>query len=78
MGNSGLIRRDYYNPLLKALFGRLDGTPPTDLNSDPVLICDFIKKDGPFPYIEIGVTETPALWDCKQQAGEQVLATIRV
>lgn len=78
MGNSGLIRRDFYNPLLKGIFAALVATPPTDVGNDPVTVCDFIKKDGPFPYVQIGVSETPALWDCKDEAGEQVLAEIRV
>ena len=78
MGNSGLIRRDFYNPLIKGIFGLLDATKPTDIGGNDVKVCDFLQKDTGFPYVQIGVSETPALWDCKDEAGEQVLATIRI
>ena len=78
MGNSGLIRRDFATPFLKALFARLDGTKPKDIAGVDVRVCDFIQKDGPFPYVQIGVTDQPKLWDCKQEAGIQLLAPIRI
>lgn len=78
MGNSGLKRRDYFFPLTKALFARLDGTKPTDLSGNDVPVCDFFEKDTSFPRVEIGVVEQVANWDCKQEAGAKILVTIRI
>ncbi len=78
MGNSGLIRRDFNNPLLTAISGIINADLPDDLSGDPVPICTYVVKDTPFPYITIGETELVDLWDCKDEAGEQVLVTVRV
>ncbi len=78
MGNAGLTRRDYSFPLMKAIFARLDANKPQDLQGNDVPVCDFISKDQGFPYVEIGITEHISNWDCKQEAGGMILATIRV